>query len=61
MADVVNLRTARKQAKRQQSDRTAELNRIAHGQPKHLRTLEDAKQTKAKRELDGHRIEEGDR
>ena len=61
MADVVNLRTARKQAKRRQSDRTAEVNRIAHGQPKHLRTLEDAKRTKASRDLDRHRIEEGDR
>jgi hypothetical protein len=61
MANVVNLRTARKQAKRRQSDRTAEVNRIAHGQPKHLRTLEDAKHSKASRDLDGHRIEEGDR
>ena len=61
MGDVINLRTMRKQAKRQQSDLKAEINRIAHGQPKHLRTLEDAKHTKAKRELDGHRIGEGDR
>jgi hypothetical protein len=61
MADVVNLRAARKQAKRKQSDRKAELNRIAHGQPKHLRDLADARETKATRELDRHRIEKGDR
>ena len=61
MADVVNLRTARKQAKRRQGDQKAELNRIAHGQPKHLRALDEAKQTKASRELDLHRIEKGER
>jgi hypothetical protein len=61
MADIVNLRTARKQAKRRQGDRKAELNRIAHGQSKNLRELDDAKQAKASRDLDRHRIETGDR
>jgi hypothetical protein len=60
MADVVNLRTARKQAKRRQSDRKAELNRMAHGRSKNSREFEDARQTRASRDLDGHRIETGD-
>ncbi len=61
MADIVNLRTARKQAKRQQGERSAQANRIAHGQPKHLRDLEDAQKEKTNRDLDGHRIEKGER
>jgi uncharacterized protein DUF4169 len=61
MADVVNLRTARKQAKRQDSEQRAQVNRLAHGRPKYLRTLDDAKQDKASRDLDRHRIETGDR
>lgn len=61
MAEIVNLRTARKQAKRRQGDLTAQANRIAHGQPKNLQELADAQQDKAKRDLDRHRIEKGDR
>ena len=61
MADVVNLRAARKQAKRQDSEQRAQVNRLAHGQPKHLRKLDDAQQNKASRDLDRHRIETGDR
>jgi len=61
MAEVVNLRTARKQAKKRQGDQRAQANRLAHGQPKHLRELEDAQQTKASHDLERHRIETGDR
>ena len=61
MAELVNLRTARKQAKRKHSEQRAHANRLAHGQTKHLRELEDAKQAKANHELDRHRIETGDR
>jgi len=60
MAELVNLRSARKRAKRQQGDQLAHANRLAHGQPKHLRKLEDAQKTKASRDLDRHRIETGD-
>ncbi len=59
MAELVNLRTARKQAKRRHDEQRASANRLAHGQSKHLRDLEDAQQAKADRELDGHRIETG--
>lgn len=61
MADIVNLRTVRKQAKRKQNDLTAQASRMAHGQPKSLRELTDAQQDKANRDLDLHRIEKGDR
>jgi hypothetical protein len=60
MAELVNLRTVRKQAKRRQSEQRAGANRLADGQPKHLRKLKDARQAKANRELDRHRIETGD-
>jgi len=61
MAEVINLRTVRKQAKRQKRDQTAQANRLAFGQPKHLQELEAAQQTKASRDLDRRRIEKGDR
>jgi hypothetical protein len=60
MAELVNLRTARKRAKRQQDDQLARANRLAHGQPKHLRKLERAQQAKASHDLDKQRIETGD-
>jgi len=60
MAELVNLRIARKRAERQQDDRRAEANRLAHGQPKRLRKLDAAQRAKAVRDLDRHRIEEGD-
>ncbi len=59
MAEPVNLRTARKRAKRAQDAREAEANRLAHGQPKRLHTLEAARRAKAAGDLDRHRIEKG--
>ncbi len=50
MAEVINLRTVRKQAKRQKRDQTAQANRLAFGQPRHLRKLEAAQQAKASRD-----------
>jgi hypothetical protein len=60
MAELVNLRTARKRAKRQKDDQRTNANRLAHGEPKRLRKLKDAQQAKASRDLDKHRIEPGD-
>ncbi len=59
MADLVNLRLARKRAEQRQDDQRAEANRLAHGQPKPLRKLEAARREKAVRDLERHRIEEG--
>jgi Domain of unknown function (DUF4169) len=60
MVEVVNLRIARKRAKRQQGDLLAHGNRIAHGQPKSERKLSAARKEKASHDLDRHRIETGD-
>ncbi|HEY4721434.1 MAG TPA: DUF4169 family protein [Anaerolineae bacterium] len=60
MAELVNLRTARKRAKRRADDQRADSNRLAHGRPTHQRKLEDAQQNKASRDLDRHRIDIGD-
>jgi Domain of unknown function (DUF4169) len=60
MADLVNLRIARKRAKKRQNDLQADANRLAHGQPKHRRKLATARQVKADRDLDQHQIEKGD-
>ncbi|HET9715402.1 MAG TPA: DUF4169 family protein [Pseudolabrys sp.] len=61
MAEVINLRTVRKQAERRMHDQSAQANRLAFGRPKHLRQLEEAQQEKANRDLDRRRIEKGDR
>jgi hypothetical protein len=60
MAELVNLRTVRKRARRERDEARADANRIAHGQPKTVRQLADAQRTKAERDLDGHRIDPGD-
>ncbi len=59
MAELVNLRLARKRATKRQDELRAEGNRLAHGQPKHRRKIEAARQAKASRDLDLHRIDQG--
>ncbi len=56
MTEVVNLRAARKRAKRQQDEARARDNRLANGQPKYLRQIEAAKRAKNYRELERHLI-----
>ena len=60
MADVVNLRTARKRAQKQQAEKNAAANRLAHGKPKYDRKLDEGRRAKAERDLNGHRIEMGE-
>ena len=60
MADVVNLRTARKRANRQREDLRASANRLAHGRPTAERKLDTARADKVSRDLDRHRIDTGD-
>jgi len=57
MAELINLRTARKRAQRRDDERRAASNRFAHGQQKTQRNLDTAKHEKAKRDLDRHRID----
>jgi hypothetical protein len=59
MAEVINLRTARKQQKRRQEKATAAANRLSFGRTKAERTAERARAHKAERTLDQHRIESG--
>lgn len=60
MAEVINLRTARKRAKRKQDAKRGQENRLAYGRPKAERRLEEARAEKLQRDLDAHRIEPGD-
>ena len=60
MGELVNLRTVRKRAKREQEDVRAEANRLRHGQRKPARALEQARRSKAEHDLDQHRIDTGD-
>jgi hypothetical protein len=60
MGDLVNLRNARKQAKRRRAEETAAANRLAHGRSKVERNLAQSRSDKARKSLDQHRIETGD-
>jgi hypothetical protein len=60
MVSVVNLRTARKRAKRQKAEADAAANRLAYGRPRTEQNLERASRDKARKDLDQHRIETGD-
>ena len=55
MADVINLRRARKAKARDEKEKAAEANRLLHGTPKNLRDLAKAKSDKAARDLDAHK------
>lgn len=60
MAEVINLRIARKQAKRTQQAQLAERNRAHFGRSKQERELARASAAKMQRQLDAHRIEPED-
>jgi hypothetical protein len=55
MAEIVNLRTARKRADRRQAEKRAAENRLSHGRSKSGRKLDDARAAKASRDLEQHR------
>jgi hypothetical protein len=61
MGNLVNLRTARKRAKRRRAEQQAAANRLVHGRSKSERALMRSQSDKADRSLDQHRIESGDR
>jgi hypothetical protein len=60
MAEIVNLRRARKQMKRDQKAEEAKQNRLAHGRRKAERRLQEARTAKTRRDLEAHRLEPGD-
>jgi hypothetical protein len=57
MAEIINLNRARKAKDRAVKEKAAETNRVAHGTPKALRKLSEAKKDKAEQRLAGHRLE----
>jgi hypothetical protein len=61
LAEIVNLRLARKRAERGKSDTLAAKNRAAHGVSKRERELAKEERTTTQRKLDQHRLEPGDR
>jgi len=60
MAEIINLNRARKAKAKAEKGKTAEANRIAHGTPKVLKKLEQAKLEQASERLGGHRLEKPD-
>lgn len=60
MGGLVNLRMARKRAKRDRDERRAQQNRLAHGRPIAERHLTDARNEKAQKDLDLNRIGTGE-
>ena len=57
MAEIVNLRTVKKQAARKAARSDADANAAKHGRTKAERALEKARLEKAARALDGHKRE----
>jgi hypothetical protein len=56
MADLVNLRLARKRREREKKEAAAAANRVASGTPKALRRKAEAERDLADRKLDSHRL-----
>ena len=60
MGDVINFRKARKIAERSLHGGRAAANRSKHGRTKTERTLDAARDAKARHDLDQHRVDTGD-
>ena len=59
MAEILNLRTARKRAERRREDTEAAANRVAHGVPAADRQRAAIRRDKAAHDLSQHEIEKG--
>ncbi|KQT86075.1 DUF4169 family protein [Aurantimonas sp. Leaf443] len=57
MGEVVNLRQARKRARRAADEKRADENRIAHGLPKETVSSARIERERAARSLEGSRLE----
>lgn len=57
MADIINLKRARKARAKADKEKTAEANRVLHGTPKSLRNLAEARKDKTDQALSGHKLE----
>jgi hypothetical protein len=57
MADIINLRRARKHKARTEKDVAAQANRILHSTPKALRETAEARKDQATDRLDGKKLD----
>ena len=60
MAKVINLRSARKRTIRSQDEQRAAERRVLFGMPKAERLLMKTRAEKARQDLEGHRVEDGE-
>jgi hypothetical protein len=60
VAEIVNLRTARKRAAREAARQAGDEGAARHGRTKTEKALERARAEKAARDLEAHRREDGD-
>jgi hypothetical protein len=58
MAEIVNLRRARKQRERAAKEKDADANRAKHGTPKEERDAEAARKDARDRLLDSHKLDD---
>ena len=56
MAEIINLRQVRKAKARAEADTKAEANRIAFGQPKKAKTLQQRRKALETERHEGHRL-----
>lgn len=56
MADIVNLKRARKEKMRRERDREARANRLRHGRTKIEKALDEDRAARQRRILDGKRL-----
>ena len=57
MAEIVNLRQARKRKKRADKETKPTANRDAHGRPRAEKTRREAERGRLERELDGKKLD----
>lgn len=60
MAEIINLRQARKRRTRAERSAEADANRARHGQPKAVRELDAARRARDDARLEGHHIDAPD-
>jgi hypothetical protein len=60
MAEIVNLRRVKKAKARAEKSAQADANRARHGVAKPLRELAKARDEKAARDLEDHKLDEGE-
>ena len=58
MAELINLRQARKAKARAEKEKQADANRVTHGTPKALRKLEKARTELAAKRLENKRLDD---